>query len=66
MKWEYKTINIAPALLRLTNKSVLASFKPELDEQLTTLGENGWELVSVAPYDVGCKFILIFKRPKTE
>ncbi len=66
MKWEYKTINITPALLRLTTKCLLASFKPKLDELLTTLGEYSCELVSVSPYDIGCKFILIFKRPKTE
>lgn len=51
IKWEYKTQNI------------LAS---ELDIQLQTFGEDGWELVTLSGFssrDV-LYFTLIFKRPK--
>ena len=62
MKWEYKTINIMPPL-KLSNKHFEAGFKPLMDFELKKAGDEGWELVSCVSYDVGLKFILLFKRP---
>jgi len=62
MKWEYKTINIMPNLT-FTSKKFEKNFKPLMDEELKTAGEEGWEFVSSLSYDRGTKFLLIFKRP---
>lgn len=61
MKWEYKTINIMWNLA-FTSKKFEKNFKPLMDEELKIAGEEGWELVSNLSYDMGIKFLLIFKR----
>ena len=65
MKWEYKTINIMPPL-KFTSRGLEKALMPLLDEELSLAGKEGWELVTVAPYDMGTKFVLFFKRPKEE
>lgn len=52
--------------LKFTSKGLEKAMMPLLNEELHMAGEEGWELVTVAPYDMGTKFVLSFKRPKEE
>ena len=63
MKWEYKTINIMPPL-KFTSRGLEKALMPLLDEELSIAGKEGWELVTVAPYDMGTKFVLFSRDLK--
>lgn len=52
--------------LKFTSKGLEKVMMPLLDEELYMAGKEGWELVTVAPYDKGTKLVLFFKRPKEE
>lgn len=52
--------------LKFTSRGLEKALMPLLDEELSMAGKEGWELVTVAPYDMGTKFVLFFKRPKEE
>lgn len=67
-KWEYKIIN--PEVKGWVDKRI----DPESEQQLNELGNQGWELVSIAHLTSGAgggwggdtkTFIFIFKRKKT-
>ena len=55
MRWEYKVHTKQPG----TNMSIAW-----LEAFCNTLGDNGWELVSVVPGPLD--IMMVFKRPKTE
>lgn len=63
-QWEYKIIS--PEVKGWVNKKI----DPKTEQLLNELGNDGWELVSIAPlksggWDTGSeKFVLIFKRKK--
>ena len=66
-KWEYKML--IPEVKGFINRKL----DPKINEELNTLGDNGWELISVSPLtDVASwgsqtkSFIFIFKRKKHE
>jgi len=58
--WEYKIINIRSENYRLDPKAV---------GELDTLGEQGWELVSITSVNFKSgatdNIAMVFKRPKT-
>ena len=66
-KWEYKIINIE--IKGWVNKQI----DPKTEQLLNELGNDGWELVSIAPIGGGVggwgaetsSFAFIFKRKKT-
>lgn len=61
MKWEYKVVYSGSLMLK-TNAGAAKMIQQKCDE----LGEQGWEMVSCPSYDMGSKFMLVFKRPKNE
>lgn len=65
MKWEYKTVTVMPKL-HISSKAFENDFKPKMDTLLAEAGEDGWELFSIASFDAGLKFLLLFKRSKGE
>lgn len=60
-KWEYKIINIRSEGYRLN---------PEAEPELTRLGDEGWELVSITSvnFKTGAtdNIGMVFKRPRRE
>jgi hypothetical protein len=60
-KWEYHIINIRSENYRLD---------PNAAGELTALGEEGWELVSISSVNFKSgatdNIAMVFKRPKTD
>lgn len=61
IKWEYHIINIRSENYRLDPNAV---------RELNTLGEDGWELVSITSVNFKSgatdNIAMVFKRPKAE
>lgn len=67
MKWEYKTIGIELAGY-FSGRPPRGPEDPRVDNDLSTLGKQGWELVAVLPYSETDRYanlvIAFFKRKK--
>ncbi len=62
MKWEYKTLKLS-----ISGMVTYKLDETQLDEDMTALGEQGWELVSaLSPVGGGSTrdIVAIFKRHK--
>lgn len=60
MKWEYKAVNIHCILK--TGDEIANKIQDTCNEY----GKMGWELFTFQSYDMGAKFILVFKKLKNE
>jgi hypothetical protein len=66
LKWEYLRVRTDLTRVLIENNHPLLgdSIKPEVDDYLKEKGEDGWELVSIAPIE-NFKLLWVFKRLKT-
>jgi hypothetical protein len=66
-KFEHKCVVLHVAIknFTLTSRDALQGLTPESDEVLRKLGEEGWELVSVAHYEDSPRAVLAFFKRTT-
>lgn len=60
MKWEYKAVNIY-CIFKTGN-----GIANKIQDTCNGYGKMGWELFTCQSYDMGRKFILVFKKLKNE
>ena len=71
-KWEYKTILRDRGLVKVKDMYAVGDWKLDIGDELSALGKQGWELVTVEPRSsttgmmyagVTTEDLWVFKRP---